>query len=68
MAKLSSGAEIRKLFVSSDPKYRLPGGSYSQFTTEVKGDSITCGNPSYFAIADLCLPNSIQEAEGQIVG
>ena len=59
MAKLSSGAEIRKLFVSSDLKYRLPGGTYSQFTTEVQGDIISCGNPCYFCIADLCLPNSI---------
>ena len=61
MAKLSSGADIRKLFVSSDPKYRLPGGSYNTFTTEIKGDSISCGNPWYFAIADLCLPNSIYD-------
>ena len=59
MAKLSSGAEIRKLFVSSDLKYRLPGGIYSEFTKEVQGDIISCGNPCYFCIADLCLPNSI---------
>lgn len=63
MAKLSSGAEIRKLFVSSDPKYRV-AGSYSEFTTEVAGDSIMCGNPCYFSISDLCLPNSIYNITG----
>ena len=60
MATLSSGAPCTKLFVSSDPKYRI-SGDFADFVTEVKGDCIHAGTRGdcWFSISDMVIPNSL---------
>ena len=60
MATLSSGAPCTKLFVSSDPKYRI-SGDFADFVTEVKGDCIHAGTRGdcWFSVSDMVIPNSL---------